>query len=175
MRLFRKSSVWSILPCLILLVFAVHHVLVAAETTAANELSTHDDLHDDGHGDSHPFHATLFPSFILSIGVVVFYVLSRFAPSLPYTGIMFIIGTIMGVVTVARGDDTPSNDLKESLRTWMSIDGEVLLLTFLPGLIFRDAYSQNPHLFWVCSRAISIGPYSMKHGTNLFFNFSIIY
>ena len=38
--------------------------------------------------------------------------------------------------------------------TILSLDAEVLLLTFLPGLIFRDAYTSNVFLFqkafWQC-------------------------
>ena len=37
--------------------------------------------------------------------------------------------------------------ISKTVKKWVSINGEVLLLVFLPGLIFKDAYSQNTHLF----------------------------
>lgn len=40
-----------------------------------------------------PVVALLFPWFIAVIGVMVYYVLSRTTPWLPYTAVMFVIGT----------------------------------------------------------------------------------
>ena len=37
--------------------------------------------------------------------------------------------------------------MHDALVSWQSIDSEVLLLVFLPGLIFKDALGQNPYLF----------------------------
>jgi NhaP-type Na+/H+ or K+/H+ antiporter len=39
--------------------------------------------------------------------------------------------------------------LHESIDAWIKIDSEVLLLTFLPGLLYKDAASLNVHLFEV--------------------------
>lgn len=89
-------------------------------------------------------HAVLFPPFTLTLGVVAFYVLSRYAKALPYTAVMFLLGTIMGVA-VEIGDHT--NHIDQGIRLWLNINSEVLLLVFLPGLLFRDAMSQNVHLF----------------------------
>ena len=96
-----------------------------------------------------PVVAVLFPGFIGVIGVVVYYVLSRTAPWLPYTAVIFVIGMIMGIATSRMYPDHP-NLLNESIfEYWMKIDGELLLVGFLPGLIFKDASSQNTHLFQV--------------------------
>lgn len=65
---------------------------------------------------------------------------------MPYTAVMFLLGTIMGIgVVVVEGND----HISESLYLWNSIDSEVLLLVFLPGLIFKDAHGLNVHLFRV--------------------------
>ena len=167
MKMLSRSSFREAFLLFLLLVLGLQQVLTSEtidettdETTVETTVETTNehaaDLEVEGHGESseehgdfHPFHAVLFPSFILTIGVMVFYILSRFAPALPYTAIMFLIGTFMGVATMSRGDDTRPNDLKESLGAWMSIDSEVLLLVFLPGLIFRDSFGQNVHLFWI--------------------------
>lgn len=55
----------------------------------------------------------------------------------------------MGTAVSRLYEDHP-NLLSESIsQFWMQIDGELLLVGFLPGLIFSDASSQNTHLFQV--------------------------
>eukprot|EP00512_Aurantiochytrium_limacinum_P013562 CAMPEP_0171566434 /NCGR_PEP_ID=MMETSP0961-20121227/563_1 /TAXON_ID=87120 /ORGANISM="Aurantiochytrium limacinum, Strain ATCCMYA-1381" /LENGTH=924 /DNA_ID=CAMNT_0012120165 /DNA_START=307 /DNA_END=3082 /DNA_ORIENTATION=- len=90
------------------------------------------------------YKAVLFPFFVIIIGITVSYVLSRFAPMVPYTAVMYVIGTVMGVVS---SETSGSNVLKESITLWSEIDPELLLLTFLPALIFGDALQVNWHLF----------------------------
>ena len=81
----------------------------------------------------------------LCIGVVTFFALARYCHFLPYTAVMFVIGTLMGVAVTKRG--YLSNELAESVYQWTNIDGHVLLLVFLPGLLFKDAFEVNFHLF----------------------------
>lgn len=103
-----------------------------------------EDVHQ-GEEPPEPAYAVLFPSWTLTLGVVAFYVLSRYARSLPYTAVMFLLGTLMGI-TAELGNF--HDHIGESIRMWTGIDHEVLLLVFLPGLLFRDAMSQNVHLFF---------------------------
>ena len=98
----------------------------------------------------HPSHSVLSPSLVLTIGVLVYYTLSRFLHWLPYTAIMFIMGTIMGLFASSEVLLVPGkshNYVNDTLNAWQDIDSEVLLLVFLPGLIFKDALGQNPFLF----------------------------
>ncbi|KAL3804609.1 hypothetical protein ACHAW5_000083 [Stephanodiscus triporus] len=88
-------------------------------------------------------YAFLFPWFAQIAGVLVYYLLSRHAHGIPYTAIMFIVGALIGVITDFGSIDA----LAYSAKTWAGIDGEVILLTFLPGLIFHDSYSIDVHLF----------------------------
>ncbi len=91
-----------------------------------------------------PYYAVLYPWFVTALGLVVFYILTRYVHSLPYTAILFLLGTIMGIGVTNAG----SNDqLTTSVKMWESIDGELLLITFLPGLLFKDAYCLDFHLF----------------------------
>ena len=53
-------------------------------------------------------------------------------------------GTLIGIAVTFTDID---GHVAKSVRKWININGEVLLLTFLPGLIFKDAYGQNVHLF----------------------------
>ncbi|CAJ1966686.1 unnamed protein product [Cylindrotheca closterium] len=119
---------------------AVVHALILQLTCATDEIT---DTH--GHEAPEAPHAVLFPSLTLTLGVIVFYVLSRYAKALPYTAVMFLIGTIMGIATEFLGS---YDHVGQSIRLWIGINSEVLLLVFLPGLLFRDAMSQNVHLFW---------------------------
>jgi len=91
-----------------------------------------------------PPYSVLFAPFTLTVGIVAFYVLSRYVRVLPYTAVMFLIGTLMGIAS-ALGDFHDHVNL--SVRLWSDINSEVLLLVFLPGLIFKDAFGQNVHLF----------------------------
>ena len=59
---------------------------------------------------------------------------------------MFLIGTTIGVTIVAL-DFEPDDQAAVSAQMWAAIDSEVLLLVFLPGLLFKDAYGMNVHLF----------------------------
>lgn len=80
----------------------------------------------------------LFLSII--IGAVVTYLLSRFAPDLPYTVVLFIIGCIVGV---SLGNE--NDHFSISSRMWDSIDPKLLLFVFLPALLFGDAMSLSYH------------------------------
>lgn len=107
------------------------------------------EIDEEGH-ESHPYYAVLFPSFILTLGVVVYYILSRYLHFLPYTAIMFLLGTILGIASEYDIFDYSGKEftyMDGTLDAWQNINSEVLLLVFLPGLIFKDALGQNPYLF----------------------------
>ena len=59
---------------------------------------------------------------------------------------MFSVGMFLGIGVVLRTGST-TNDLATSVSQWVNIDGHVLLLVFLPGLLFKDAFEVNFHLF----------------------------
>lgn len=88
-------------------------------------------------------HAVLFPFFMQVVGVGVHYILSHYAEGIPYTAVMFIIGVLVGVVV----ELVPENAFTFSAETWVGINGEALLLIFLPGLSFLDAYKIDVPLF----------------------------
>lgn len=124
-------------------------VLLLTNSALGEESSTaHVETEEEVH--SHPAHAVLYPSFIMTIGIVVYYVISRFLHWLPMSAVMFLLGAIMGYVSNTKTLMLPwtnENVIHDTLFAWQDIDSEVLLLVFLPGLIFHDALSQNPHLF----------------------------
>ena len=88
----------------------------------------------DGDGDGgHPVTTVLFPWFAEIIGVLTFFLLARYCHHLPFTAVMFLIGTLMGIAVTNRG--YAANELATSIVQWTNIDGHVLLLVFLPGLV----------------------------------------
>ena len=80
------------------------------------------------------------------LGVLTVYVLTRYCRALPYTAVMFVIGALMGLAVV-KNENMRADTLQESIIQWSRIDGELLLLVFLPGLLFVDAFAVNFHLF----------------------------
>jgi NhaP-type Na+/H+ or K+/H+ antiporter len=88
----------------------------------------------------------LFPWLACIIGCLVYYITSRLKMKIPYTSIMFIVGTIMGFFA-QEGIGGVNNVVTKSTSMWTRIDGELLLLVFLPGLLFLDSYNINVYLF----------------------------
>lgn len=139
----------------IVFILAWYHASVgvyASETTEGGQNST--EAEGQGNGESEEeilsdeeraVYAVLFPWFCEIIGVFVYYVISRYISAIPYTAIMFIVGTFIGLA-VSRGDED-KNAITYSAATWIDIPGEVILLVFLPGLLFLDSYSIDEHLF----------------------------
>jgi hypothetical protein len=95
---------------------------------------------------SDPSSSIVFPWVVECIGVVCFFLLKRFEIPLPYAAVMFVCGIAMGfgaVYTVSKAEEEETwhqiDKLTVSIAQWSNIDSAVLLLVFLPGLIFRDA------------------------------------
>ena len=109
--------------------------------------------------DHDPANAVLFPFVFLAIGAATLYLTSRYAPDVPYTVLMLCWGFLID--WWASIDDTcPINALQDSIYLWSNIDGDMVLLIFLPALLFGDAMSINVHqflrAFWQC--ALLAGP-----------------
>lgn len=102
----------------------------------------YNDLYDTQLPDS--TFAVLYPWFCQTIAIVIYYILSRYLTFLPYTAIVFILGFCIGYGTT----NDPSSALGKSALLWLHINGSVILLVFLPGLIFLDAATINVHLFF---------------------------
>ncbi|KAL7539913.1 hypothetical protein ACHAXR_009703, partial [Thalassiosira sp. AJA248-18] len=98
--------------------------------------------HDVADHEENPY-GVLFPWFTVLIGIFVYYIISRYAHFVPYTAVMFISGALMGFLSLHTFD----NAIIESTRLWLGINGEVILLVFLPGLLFLDSYNINVYLF----------------------------
>lgn len=109
---------------------------VAAESVIA------DAKPDEAHEES--VHVILFPWLSMLVGVVSYYILSRYIHALPYTAMMFMLGALMGYSALHTEG---GNAIVESTRMWLGINGELIILAFLPGLLFLDSYNINVYLF----------------------------
>ncbi|CAB9513644.1 hydrogen exchanger 7 [Seminavis robusta] len=110
------------------------------------DLQTDDYLATKSHA-VNPASAIYYPFVVWVIGVFLFFLLKRFRflSAIPYAAAMFLLGTFMGMGAEfnAASDDL----LTVSIHQWVRIDGNLLLLVFLPGLIFRDAIEVDLNLF----------------------------
>jgi hypothetical protein len=96
-------------------------------------------------------YAILFPWFAQTIAVFIYYIISRYLTVLPYTAIVFLFGVVYGaVLNPSLTENKEANAIAYSAAIWLNIDGLVILLVFLPGLIFNDSYTINVHLFFQC-------------------------
>jgi hypothetical protein len=94
-------------------------------------------------------YAMLFPWFAQTIAVFIYYVISRYSKVLPYTAIVFLFGVVIGVLTKPTlAENMQDNAISYSTYIWLKIDGLVILLIFLPGLIFADSFTINVHMFF---------------------------
>ena len=58
---------------------------------------------------------------------------------------MFLVGAIMGFAASTSESQDP---LRQSILQWLELPSSVLLLIFLPGLVFRDSIEVNHRLFF---------------------------
>eukprot|EP00580_Thalassiosira_gravida_P014083 CAMPEP_0201682116 /NCGR_PEP_ID=MMETSP0494-20130426/51456_1 /ASSEMBLY_ACC=CAM_ASM_000839 /TAXON_ID=420259 /ORGANISM="Thalassiosira gravida, Strain GMp14c1" /LENGTH=1055 /DNA_ID=CAMNT_0048165873 /DNA_START=148 /DNA_END=3316 /DNA_ORIENTATION=- len=91
-----------------------------------------------------PVYAVLFPWFTQTLAIFIYYIISRYLKILPYTAIVFILGTSIGYFS----NNQQENAIAYSTSIWLGINGQVILLVFLPGLIFHDSITINVHLFF---------------------------
>lgn len=98
-----------------------------------------------------PTSAVLFPWIVEVVGVVVFFLLTRFESPVPYAAVMFLVGVGLGYGALSFSEymdaDQELDQFTESILQWTNINSGLLLLVFLPGLIFRDAIEVNFALF----------------------------
>ena len=80
------------------------------------------------------------------MAIFIYYALSRYLSFIPYTAIVFLVGVGIGYKAEYFQDN--ENAILVSSLKWITMNGQVVLLVFLPGLIFLDAFTINVHLFF---------------------------
>jgi hypothetical protein len=87
--MFSLAWCWSTMAVMFLLLVVLLPVCITAEGEEEHEEEE----------EIEPVQAVLFPWFAQALGIITFYILSRYAPWLPYTGVLFLLGTIAGIGT----------------------------------------------------------------------------
>ena len=105
----------QLLGCL-LVMLPLHTIMVVANEAVDDPQGIHDD--GEVEEEEEAALAVLFPSFTLTIGVMIFYILSRYLRSLPYTAVMFLVGALMGISVGLGGRES---QLSKTLTSWISI------------------------------------------------------
>lgn len=126
----------------VLLVLLVATAFAATEETS--NTTTPETEPPEEEEELEPAYAVLFPWFSQAVGIVVFFLLTRYMDALPYTAVMFVIGIFMGVGASISGLE---DQLTYSIQQWIGINSDVLFTVFLPGLLFKDGLEINFHLF----------------------------
>lgn len=140
--------------------FIVLLLLVAVVSAAEDDTQEHDEEEpsavpgeEDGNGgydiesetgETRPEYAALLPWFTQAVGVVLYFLLTRYLHGIPYTCALFVMGIFMGAGAARTGLD---DQLTMSIELWRGIPEKVLFVVFLPGLLFKDALEINFHLF----------------------------
>ena len=136
---------------MLLLVTCTTMMTARAENEKERTLQESDDA-------TEPSTAVLFPWFSELLGVIVFFILTRYVTALPFTAVMFLLGVFMGMgATTTNSED----QLSESIIQWTGINSEVLLRVFLPGLMFSDSFGLNVFLFDKASLQVIILAFPM--------------
>ena len=90
---------------------------------------------------SHPELIFVFLVLSLSVGVITNYLITRYAPDLPYTVVLFGIGILLSVSQYNHKKDI----FLESFAIWESMEPHFILYAFLPALLFGDSMYLNYH------------------------------
>lgn len=118
------------------------------DESSTNTNNTHSGTTTDEEGEEEPsgepLFTVLFPWVAQALGIFVYFLLSRYLPAIPYTGVLFVFGVCMGAGASLSG---LQDQLTQSISTWIGINYRVLFACFLPGLLFKDALEINFHLF----------------------------
>eukprot|EP01035_Chromulina_nebulosa_P032502 gene32502-43423_t len=87
-----------------------------------------------------PAEVLCFLFLSLFIGIATTFLISRFFPTIPYTVVIFLIGTLFSLPS--NGED---QTIYDSLTMWYAIDPELILFVFLPALLFGESMSLKIH------------------------------
>lgn len=77
----------------------------------------------------------------LTMGAFITYILSRYAPDLPYTVVVFTLGILLAIGT----RNSSFQVLGDSIIQWSTIESNLLLFTFIPALTFGEGMSVSVH------------------------------
>jgi len=107
----------------------------------------------------------LFPWFVQLVGCITLFLLTKYNAPLPHEAVMFLFGALLGAYSTNATDETHSllyfPKLHNSISEWINIDSELLLIVFLPGLLFKEAVELPINLLLVALGQIFIMAFPM--------------
>eukprot|EP00751_Fragilariopsis_kerguelensis_P013746 CAMPEP_0170772896 /NCGR_PEP_ID=MMETSP0733-20121128/9063_1 /TAXON_ID=186038 /ORGANISM="Fragilariopsis kerguelensis, Strain L26-C5" /LENGTH=254 /DNA_ID=CAMNT_0011115205 /DNA_START=124 /DNA_END=885 /DNA_ORIENTATION=+ len=125
----------------------------------------------------------LFPWFVQLVGCITLFLLTKYNAPLPHEAVMFLLGALwggtvrmrrsvmflfgalLGAYSTNATDETHSllyfPKLHNSISEWINIDSELLLIVFLPGLLFKEAVELPINLLLVALGQIFIMAFPM--------------
>ncbi|KAF4662335.1 Son of sevenless 1 [Perkinsus chesapeaki] len=78
-----------------------------------------------------------------TLGCLTLKILSRYAPDLPYTVVVFLEGLCLAVLAEKN---IISGELQRATKLWLGIDPHLFLLLFLPVLLFNECMELDTQL-----------------------------
>ena len=113
---------------------------VSGSSAGNTTLDTHEAQH------STEFTAFLFPLIAIIAGCLITHFTSRYLRGwVPYSPVMLMFGMLLTIFDHLVSEDVLPH-VHESLHRWRTIDGHLLLLVFLPPLLFADAVTLDWHV-----------------------------
>ena len=103
--------------------------------------------------DLQPYDPIAFLFIAVVLGCLTANFLDRYLPAMPYTAVILVEGVLLSVLSDATAM-VEGSLVGRSIFMWQNIDPELLLIVFLPPLLFSDCFSMKVVLFqrafWEC-------------------------
>ena len=96
------------------------------------------------------YNAVLFPFIAVVFGTVTLQLFSRLSIQLSHTVAVMAIGVVFSYLLNTASAYHWARTVAHSTNAWANIEGNVILFSFLPALLFGDAMALNIHTFRVC-------------------------
>ena len=101
----------------------------------------------------------LFPWIVQLVGCCALFMLTKYNSPIPHEAVMFVFGALLGAVSTNSSTHSIIyiQQFHNSISEWINIDSELLLIVFLPGLLFKEAAELPINLLLVALGTVYIG------------------
>ena len=117
------------------------HGTVTSKTSASTS-TAHSTTNTTSHAAGHDSQAYLDIVMFLFLALFIAQILKQIAPriGLPFTSVITIVGFLMGAFIV-------KGRFYKAMRPWEHLNPHVMLMLFMPALIFESAFNTDPYIF----------------------------
>lgn len=120
-------------------IILVYMLLLLSSTTATTAEENAESMLDDS---GSPL-GVLYFLVAFTLGCFTLKILSRYAPNLPYTVVVFLEGLFFAVLAEKN---IFSNQMGTATAMWLSVDPKLFLILFLPVLLFNECMELDTQL-----------------------------